>query len=233
MVKLVNQPIKRWWSSCQGLPGFKTKTLNLLRFLGTFSTQLSGWKFPVWTNSGHRSFPELFVDSEMVGKKVGNPYFQVGRMMIMMKITSFFFGGLYEDVTAMYGKFQYFRICNVWKTDAPPESTFFARCWNQNRRLQESIRIIQPWESYQFLGNWFLNILTLKGTNIAHENPMFPGKYYQNGGFSMAMLSSGHFGRMPFSVNAVLFWGPLGIWSETRRALGVPGFPPGRMPLMP
>ena len=69
--------------------------------------------------------PELFVDSEMVGKKVGNPYFQVGRMMIMMKITSFFFGGLYEDVTAMYGKFQYFRICNDWKNDTPPESLRF------------------------------------------------------------------------------------------------------------
>ena len=25
-------------------------------------------------------------------------------------------------------------------------------------------------------------------TNIAHENPIFPGKYHQNGGFSMAML---------------------------------------------
>ena len=28
-------------------------------------------------------------------------------------------------------------------------------------------------------------------TNIAHENPIFPGKYHQNGGFSMAMLVSG------------------------------------------
>ncbi len=30
--------------------------------------------------------------------------------------------------------------------------------------------------------------LTLPETNIAHENPIFPGKYDQNGGFSMAML---------------------------------------------
>ena len=29
---------------------------------------------------------------------------------------------------------------------------------------------------------------TLPETNIAHENLIFPGKYHQNGGFSMAML---------------------------------------------
>ena len=33
--------------------------------------------------------------------------------------------------------------------------------------------------------------LSLPETNIAHENPIFPGKYHQNGGFSMAMLVSG------------------------------------------
>ena len=32
-------------------------------------------------------------------------------------------------------------------------------------------------------------------TNIAHENPIFPGKYHQNGGFSMAMLV---LGSVPF-----------------------------------
>ena len=32
---------------------------------------------------------------------------------------------------------------------------------------------------------------TLPETDIAHENPIFPGKYHQNGGFSMAMLVSG------------------------------------------
>ena len=32
------------------------------------------------------------------------------------------------------------------------------------------------------------NLFTLPETNIAHENPIFPGKYHQNGGFSMAML---------------------------------------------
>ena len=30
--------------------------------------------------------------------------------------------------------------------------------------------------------------LTLPETNIAHENPIFPGKYHQNGRCSMAML---------------------------------------------
>ena len=29
---------------------------------------------------------------------------------------------------------------------------------------------------------------TLPETNIAHENPIFPGKYHQNDGFSTAML---------------------------------------------
>ena len=31
----------------------------------------------------------------------------------------------------------------------------------------------------------------LPETNIAYENPIFPSKYQQNGGFSMAMLVSG------------------------------------------
>ena len=34
-------------------------------------------------------------------------------------------------------------------------------------------------------------VFTLPETNIAHENPIFPCKYHQNGGFSMAMLVSG------------------------------------------
>ena len=32
---------------------------------------------------------------------------------------------------------------------------------------------------------------TLPETNIAHENPLFPCKYHQKGGFSMAMLVLG------------------------------------------
>ena len=35
---------------------------------------------------------------------------------------------------------------------------------------------------------WENEAFTLPETNIAHENPIFPGKYHQNGGFSMAML---------------------------------------------
>ena len=33
-----------------------------------------------------------------------------------------------------------------------------------------------------------LCLFTLPETNLAHENPIFLGKYHQNGGFSMAML---------------------------------------------
>ena len=36
-----------------------------------------------------------------------------------------------------------------------------------------------------------LFLITLPETKIAHENPIFPGKYHQNCGFSMAMLVSG------------------------------------------
>ena len=43
----------------------------------------------------------------------------------------------------------------------------------------------------------FPTAITLPETNIAHENPIFPGKYHRNGGFSMAMLVSG-------SVNVVV-----------------------------
>ena len=38
------------------------------------------------------------------------------------------------------------------------------------------------------LTNFFFCLFTLPETNIAHENPIFPGKYHQNGGFSMATL---------------------------------------------
>ena len=39
----------------------------------------------------------------------------------------------------------------------------------------------------------------LPETNIAHENPIFPGKYHQNGGFSLAMLVSGRV--LTFALN--------------------------------
>ena len=46
----------------------------------------------------------------------------------------------------------------------------------------------------QPLMSWFMMVYiwannnTLPETNIAHENPIFPGKYHQNDGFSTAML---------------------------------------------
>ena len=41
-----------------------------------------------------------------------------------------------------------------------------------------------------------LGRFTLPETNIAHENPIFPSKYHQHGGFSWAMLVSGRVGEM-------------------------------------
>ena len=45
---------------------------------------------------------------------------------------------------------------------------------------------ITKWWTNPFLQTW--EPVNLTETNIAHENPIFPGKYHQNGGFSMAML---------------------------------------------
>ncbi len=36
--------------------------------------------------------------------------------------------------------------------------------------------------------DWIFNLNIIPETKIAHENPIFPGTYHQNGGFSMAML---------------------------------------------
>ena len=50
------------------------------------------------------------------------------------------------------------------------------------------------WNHHIITGCYYIsypNIRTLPETNIAHENPIFPGKYHQNCGFSMAMLVSG------------------------------------------
>ena len=48
-------------------------------------------------------------------------------------------------------------------------------------------------------------MVTLPETNIAHENPIFPGKYHENSGFSMAMLVSGRVIRSFFLAG--YFWG--------------------------
>ena len=50
--------------------------------------------------------------------------------------------------------------------------------------LQVSFNLPHPMQSRT-------SLRTLPETNIAHENPIFPCKYHQNGGFSMAMLVSG------------------------------------------
>ena len=55
-----------------------------------------------------------------------------------------------------------------------------------NRTASRSGKNFQPLE----MDKWTI-LITLPETNIAHENPIFPGKYHQNGGFSMAMLVSG------------------------------------------
>ena len=48
----------------------------------------------------------------------------------------------------------------------------------------------QAWSTNFMCQMWIVNSErnTLPETNIAHENPIFPSKYHQNGGFSMAML---------------------------------------------
>ncbi len=48
---------------------------------------------------------------------------------------------------------------------------------------------------------------TLPETNIAHENPIFPGKYHQNCGFSMAMFVSGRVVTLEFLAKSLLATG--------------------------
>ena len=54
----------------------------------------------------------------------------------------------------------------------------------------------------------YLLTFTLPETNIAHEHPIFLGKYHQNGGFSMAMLvySGGYHKNQPSCIgkNAIV-----------------------------
>ena len=54
-------------------------------------------------------------------------------------------------------------------------------------------------------GIFDLESATLPETNIAHENPVFPGKYHQNGGFPMAML-------VYRSVMGNPYISPIGSW---------------------
>ena len=58
---------------------------------------------------------------------------------------------------------------------------------------------------HMFQRCWFNHQLpSLKLTAKAHENPIFPGKYHQNGGFSMAMLVSGSVDVSSHSVSILL-----------------------------
>ncbi len=55
------------------------------------------------------------------------------------------------------------------------------------------IQLVLPIFAFNLKYHWSIFKLdfltnTLPETNIAHENLIFPGKYHQNGGFSMAML---------------------------------------------
>ena len=66
----------------------------------------------------------------------------------------------------------------------------------------------------------FSKLDTLPETNIAHENPIFPGKYHQNGGFSMAMLVSGSVllgknrqGSTMQTVMKTISWWQVVIWA--------------------
>ena len=58
--------------------------------------------------------------------------------------------------------------------------------------------------------------VTLPETNIAHENLVFPGKYHQHGGFSMAMLVYQRVDIFPifFSVSSLGLpkWGTISTW---------------------
>ncbi len=59
--------------------------------------------------------------------------------------------------------------------------------------------------NFQLLSKW-TRTTTLPETNIAHENPIFPGKYHQNGGFSMAMLvyRRVHFAIFQFPITSII-----------------------------
>ena len=51
----------------------------------------------------------------------------------------------------------------------------------QHEEVEEALDL-QSYKALEKMGGSF----TLPETNIAHENPIFPGKSHQNGGFSMA-----------------------------------------------
>ena len=79
------------------------------------------------------------------------------------------------------------------------------KCLAENLHQLETLKTSNPKQMvhhvFQMGGKWdvtflspralFVHVLffpTLPETNLAHEHPIFLGKYHQNGGFSMAML---------------------------------------------
>ncbi len=73
----------------------------------------------------------------------------------------------------------------------------FFRCSDQCLQIwptqieAQNVRIQDGWTFLMVSQMFLMCIPTLPETNIAHENLIFPGKYHQNGGFSMAMLVLG------------------------------------------
>lgn len=111
-----HQPIKKWWDQVV----FRTSWVQ------NKDSQLSGLKVPgFFTNSGHQMFSGVVCWFGNGWEKGGKSIFSGGKNDDYDEDHKLFFGGSYEDVTAMYGKFQYFRICNDWKNDTPPESLRF------------------------------------------------------------------------------------------------------------
>ena len=104
-----------------------------------------------------------------------------------------------------------------WALQFPPRSLGWSRhqlqasklCVNNSQRARCASKAsrnlgFRRWEAYETTGGASTvshglhppmsrkkSTVTLPETNIAHENPIFPGKYHQNCGFSMAMLVSG------------------------------------------
>ena len=75
----------------------------------------------------------------------------------------------------------------------------------------------------------YIHIYTLPETSIAHENPIFPGKYHQNGGFSMAMLVSGSVDinsnkYVSFYVTSALLIEPRLGWNQRQAETSTYGF---------
>ena len=66
------------------------------------------------------------------------------------------------------------------------------------------------WDERNILPTWKTHTFTLPETNIAMEITIFPGKYHQNGGFSMGKSNVGkytihseHLGKAIYSTPTV------------------------------